>query len=212
MAMTNVGDYMWVCTSDHKHHTAGTLRHSKINDHKLYIIQAANLSTMACFTLRNAMQQVFQLLHVPEWQMVLVLWELSEIWCLHDEIDASGVYQTGSLALSANNTVSSLCKVTLENTTEVWGTRKDKKIVVLTQSQAGILESLSADLVCSTAASSSDCQLITCLHFTTDKGKRLTHVWVSFNGSSQLVCWNGQNKTQLHTISLHCEGQIRSYI
>ena len=204
MAMANVGNYMWVCTNDYKHPNATLHKHHIINDHKLYIIQTAELKTVACVTLQNAKQQVIQLLHVPECQMVLVLWELSEIWFLHDEIDAYGVHQTGSLALDANNAISSLCKVTLENTTEVWGIRKDKKIVVLTQLKSGFCES--KNLVCSTATS--NCYLITCLYFTTGKKKHLTHVWVSFDGSSQLVCWDGQNKIQLHTISLHCEGQI----
>ena len=199
---------MWVCTNDYKHHAANAPRRHIVNDHKLYIIQTANLNTVAYVTLKNAMLQVVQLLHVPEWQMVLVLWELSEIWCLHDNINASGVYQTGSLGLDAYNTVSSLCKVTLENTTEVWGTKKDKKIVVLIQSKSGLLES--RNLVCSTAAV--DCHLITCLYFTTGKKQHLTHVWVSFDRSSQLVCWDAQNKTQLHTISLHCEGQLARYV
>ena len=202
IAMTNVGDYIWVCTNDYKHHTANTLRRHIVNDHKLYVVQTANLNTVACVILRNAMLQVVRLLHVPEWQMVLVLWELSEIWCLHDSIDASGVHQTGSLALDANNAISHLCKVTLENTTEIWGTREDKEIVIFVRSRSGLIES--RNLVCSTAAI--DCHLITCLHFTTGKKKHLTHVWVSFDRSSQLVCWDAQNKTQLHTISLHCEG------
>lgn len=200
--MTNIGNYVWVSTNYYKHQTANAFRRHIVTE--LYIVQTDNLNTVACVTLKNAMLQVVQLLHVPEWQMVLVLWELSEIWCLHDNVDSSGVHQTGSLALDANNAVSNLCKVTLENTTEVWGTKKDKRIVVLVQSKSGLLES--RNLVCSTAAS--DCNLITCLYFTTGKKEHLTHVWVSFNRSPQLVCWNAQNKTQLHMISLHCEGKI----
>ena len=74
-AITNVGHYMWVYT----------------NDQKLYIIQTAAMKTIACVVLKNTILEVNQLLHVPEWHMILVLWELSEIWCLHDEIDASGL-------------------------------------------------------------------------------------------------------------------------
>ena len=99
--MANVGHYMWVYT----------------NDQKLHIIQTAKMKTVACIVLKNTVLEVFQLLHVPEWHMVLVLWELSEIWCLHDEINASGLYQIGTLKLNTKNPVNSLCKVAMQRLT-----------------------------------------------------------------------------------------------
>ena len=188
--MTNVGHYMWVYT----------------NDQNLRIIQTAKMKTTACVVLENLSLEVTQMLHVPEWHMVLVLWELSEIWCLHDEIDASGLYKIGALQLNVHNPISSLCKVTFDNTTEVWATRKDKEIVVLTQSPSGCCEN--NVLVCASAARYG-CHLITCLCFNIGNERSLTHVWVSFDGSTQLACWDGPNKTQLHTVSLSREGQIQ---
>ena len=187
--MTSVGHYMWVYT----------------NDQNLHIIQTAKMKTIACVALNNFALEVLQLLHVSEWHMVLVLWGLSEIWCLYDEIGPSELYKIGTLQLkNVHNPIRNLCTVTFDNTTEVWATRNDKEIVILTQSPSGCCEK--DVLVCTTAAYS--CHLITCLCFNTDNEKSLTHVWVSFDGSSQLVCWDGPNKTQLHTISLYLEGQI----
>lgn len=189
--MTNVGNYMWTYT----------------NDHKLYIIHTARMRTIACVSLNNTLLEVIQLLHVPEWHMVLILWELSEIWCFHDEITASGVYQIGTLQLNLKNPINDLCKVTYENTTEIWATRNDKEIVVLTQSSSGCC--VSNVMVCATDRPATyNCHLITCLHFNTGNEKCLNHVWVSFDGSSQLVCWDAKSKTQLWMISLQCKGQI----
>ena len=189
--MTSVGHYMWVYT----------------NDQNLHIIQTAKMKTIACVVLQNSLSEM---LHVPEWHMVLVLWELSElseIWCFHDDIGPSGLYKIGSLQLDKQMPISSLCMVTFENTTEVWATRKNKEIVILEPSLSGCCEINDNVLVCTTAAYS--CHLITCLCFNTDNEKSLTHVWVSFDGSSQLVCWDGPNKTQLHTVSLNYEGQTQ---
>lgn len=192
--MTSVGHYMWIYT----------------NVKNLHVIQTATLKTIACVDLKNSLLEVSQMLHVPEWHTVLVLWELSEIWCLHDEATASGLYKTGSLQLERQIPVCSLCKVTFGNTTEVWVTRKSQEIVILEYS-SGCCEK---NMVCSTHERH-DCQLITCLCFTTDNEISVTHVWVSFNESSKLVCWDGPNKIRLHTISLLCEGQVpyvRSYV
>lgn len=188
--MTNVGHYMWVYT----------------NDHKLHIIQTAKMKTVACVILENSILEVIELLHVPEWHMVLVLWELSEVWCLHDEVSESGLFQIDSFKSNKQSPINSLCKVTLGNTTEVWATRKDKEIVILTKSPSGCHEGNT--LVCSTDKRAAyNCHLITCLHFV-DDNEKFTHVWVSFSGCSQLVCWDGQSKIQLHKVSIHCEGQI----
>ena len=187
--MTNVRHHMWIYT----------------NDQNLYVIQTAKIKTIACVMLKNTIFEVTQLLHVPEWHLVLVLWELSEIWCLYDETNASGLYQMGTWKLSANSPISSLCTVTFESTTEVWATRKDKEIVVLSRSPSGCCES-NIIVCCTNRRGAHNCHLITCLQFNTDSGKSLTHVWVSFDGYPQLVCWDGPSKTQLHTISLQSEG------
>ena len=185
--MVNVTNYMWVCTAHHK----------------LYIIHTATMRTVSCVALDNSLQQVVQLLHVPEWHMVLVLWESSEIWYLFDEVDKAGVNMIGKLQLHNDKSISMLYKVDYQQTTEVWGTRKDKEIVVLTQSPTGcyVHEILKCSIV-----NENKCNLITSLVFDSATGGSLTHVWVSFEGCSQLVCWNAENKAQLHSISLHCKG------
>lgn len=189
VAMTSVGHYMWVYT----------------NDQKLHVIQTANMKTVACVVLRNTILELTQLLHVPEWHAVLVLWELSDVWCLHDEVGKDGLYGVGVLKLNAQNSIKNWCKVTFGNTTEVWATRNDKQIVVLTQVLAGCC--VDNVLVCSTKQHAAyNCHLITCCPGTCNE-KHVTHVWVSFEGCSELVCWDGKSKVQLHTISLQCEGQ-----
>ena len=193
MTMENVGNYMWVNT----------------DDYKLHVIHTASMMTVACVTLENKILEVRQLLHVPEWHMVLVLWELSEIWCLHDKIDSSGVHFIGSLQLNNHNPLYNLCKVTLDSTTEVWATRKDKEVIILTEALSGCCESTC--LKCAAAhgkLATLNCNLIYCLHFSSTNSKNsLTHVWIAFSGSPQLVCWDGQNKNQVHSISLQCKGQ-----
>ena len=183
--MANVVNYMWVCTTDHK----------------LYIVHTAKMSTVSCVGLENSLLQVVQLLHVPEWHMVMVLWELSEIWCLYDKVDKSGVHVIRTLQLNNHNPISMLCKVDIQQTTEVWATRGDKEIVVLTQSPTGCSESRILKCDVSRKAMSLNCNLITCLYFN-NKALDTVHVWVSFCGLAQLVCWDGEKKTQLRSVSL----------
>lgn len=181
-AMTNVYNYMWVST----------------DDCKLHIIHTANMKTVACTTLENKPFEVKQLLHVPEWHMVLVLWEISEIWCLHDETDPSGVYFIGSLQLNVNISVVNLCRVNLESRTEVWAIREDE-ITVCVQSPTGCHES---EILSVHNRPFHSCNLITCLNFSTATNQHVAHVWVSFNGVSKLICWDGEEKSQLHIVSL----------
>ena len=190
--MVSVTNYMWVCTADHK----------------LYIIHTATMHTVSCVTFENSLQQVIQLLHVPEWHMVVVLWESSEIWYLWDEVDRLGVNMIGQLQLHNKKPITVLCKVNWQQTTEVWGTRKDKEIVVLTQSQTGCY--VHEILQCSITNENNNfrCNLITSLIFDSTSGISLTHVWMSFEENTQLVCWNAENKTQLHSVFLHCKGKF----
>ena len=190
VSMENVGNYMWVNTTDRK----------------LHIIHTATMKTVACVTLKNSLLEVVQMLHVPEWHMVLVLWELPEIWCLHDEIDASGLHVIGSLQLKfQNNPIYNLCKVTLNTTTEVWATRKDKEIAVLTETSTGCIESNTLQCTINSNLPTINCNLISCLHFNTKCENSLIHVWITFEESPQLICWNAENKNQLHSVSLHCK-------
>ena len=190
--MENVGNYMWVNT----------------NDNKLYIIHTASMKTVACVCLKNSMLEVLQLLHVPEWHMVLVLWELSEIWCLHDEIDASGLHVIGSLQLNNNIPINNLCKVTLDSTTtEVWATMNDKQITVLAEAPSGCCESTTLKCTANSKLATLHCNLVSCLQFSTDSRNSLIHIWITFRESPQLICWNGETKIQLHSVSLQCTGQ-----
>ena len=186
VAMVSVTHYMWVCTVDHK----------------LFIIHTATMRTVSCVVLENSSQQVLQLLHVPEWHTVLVLFESSEIWCLCDEVDKSGVNMTEKLLL--HNNISELCKVNYQQTTEVWGTMRDKKIVVLTQTPTGCLKHETLKCLVPNEGRSLNCNLISSL---SDTGGSQTHVWVSFEECSQLVCWIAESKIQLHLVSLHCKGE-----
>ena len=178
--MTNVYNHMWVSTKD-----------------KLHVIETANnMKTVVCVALNNCTLEVLQLLHVPEWQMVLVLWELSEIWCIHDEVTASGVHLIGSLQLDHHIPVVRLCRVRVRGTTEVWATSKDKDIIVLFQSPSGCCQRFILNF---TLYSS---HLITSLNFSTATQINVTHVWVSFDKVPKLVCWDGEEKSPLHTVLL----------
>ena len=188
--MENVGNYMWINT----------------NDHKLHIVHTATMKTVACVTLNNSLLEVVQLLHVLEWHMVLVLWELPEIWCLHDEVDSSGVHVIGSLRLNFHNPIRKLCKVSFNSTTEVWATRKDNKITILTETPSGCCESNCLQCVVKSKHATLKCNLICCLYFN-NKSNSLIHVWVALEGSPQLICWNAETRKQIHSISLQSKGQ-----
>ena len=181
-AMINIYNHMWVSTKD-----------------KLHIIETTSMKTVVCVALNNLTLEVLQLLHVPEWHMVLVLWELSEIWCIHDEITASGVHLIGSLRLDHYIPVVRLCRVRVRGTTEVWATSKDKEITVLVQSPSGCCERFILNFTDKSLYSS---HLITCLNFSTATQISVTHVWVSFNKVPKLVCWDGEEKSPLHTVLL----------
>jgi len=190
--MASVANYMWMYTVEHK----------------LYIVHTAKMQIICCVGLENSSLQVVQLLHVPEWHTVLVLWELSEIWCLYDEVDKLGVHVIGTLQLNRHNQITMLCKVDLQETTEIWATREDKEIVVTTQSPNGCSENevLECSIHVDDKSKILNCDLIKSFSFYTATQKSTTHVWVSFKGHSQLVCWEPESKTQLHSVSLYCEG------
>ena len=190
--METVGNYMWVNT----------------NDYKLHIIHTASMRTVACVSLKNSLLEVLQLLHVPEWHMVLVLWELSEIWCIHDEVDASGLHVIGSLQLDTRIPINNLCKVTLDSTTtEIWATRNDKQITILAGTPSGCCESNTLQCTANSKLATLHCNLISCLQFSTDSGNSIIHIWITFDKSAELICWSGEIKNQLHSVSLHCTGQ-----
>ena len=189
--MANVANYMWVYTVDHK----------------IYIVHTAKMQVICCVDLENSSLRVVQLLHVPEWHTVLVLWELSEVWCLYDEVDISGIHVIGTLQLNRHNPISMLCKVDIQQMTEVWATREDKEIVVLTQSPTGCSENKVLEcsiMIVADKSKNFNCNLIKSFNIGTQKSA--THVWASFEGRSQLVCWEPESKAQLHSVSLHCEG------
>jgi len=187
MALANVVNYMWVCTTNHK----------------LYIIHTAKMNTVSCVELKNSMLQIVRLLHVLEWHMVLVLWESSEIWCLCDEVDKSGVHVIGKLQLNYHNPISMLCKVSLQQTTEVWATRRDKEIVIITLSPTKSDFLKSRVVRCNVNGKDKNCNLIASVNFNHKVLKTpAVHVWVSFSGQAQLVCWDGEKKIQLRSVSL----------
>lgn len=186
--MANTANYMWVYTVDHK----------------LYTIHTAKMKIICCIDLENSSLQMLQLLHVPEWHMVLVLWELSEIWCLHDEVDKSGVHVIGKLQMNRHNPISMLCKVDLQDTSEIWAASEDKEIAVLTQSPTGCSANRTLECLINVGDQSRIFNCDQIKSFSVQKS--ITHVWVSFKGRSQLVCWEAESKSQLHLVSLHCKG------
>ena len=188
--MENVGNYMWVNT----------------DDYKLHVIHTASMKTVACVTLKNNTSKVIQLLHVPEWHVVLVLWDQAEIWCLHDEVNTFGVHFIGFLQLNTFNPIYNLCRVTLGSTTEVWATRKDKQVSILTETLSGCCESDVLNCVANNNSATACCNLITCLHLKTNSENSLVHVWITFDTGPHLMCWNGENKTQTHSVSLQSKG------
>ena len=185
--MADVINYMWVCTADNK----------------LYIIHTAKMSAISSVELENSLLQVVQLLHVPEWHAVLVLWESSEIWCLYDEVDESGVHVIGTLQLFNHSPISRLCKVNLQQTTEIWATSGNKEIVVLTQPSTGSFKSCVLKCDVNGKANVLNYNLITCLYFNSKAiDKPSVHLWISFCELGQLVCWDGEKKDLLHSVSL----------
>jgi len=181
--MVNVGQYLWMYTADHK----------------LYVVHIPTMQNVACFLLETKLS-VIEMLHVPEWQMVIVLWRNSQLWFIHDEVRDS-LHVVDMIKLDKQDPVVRLCIVHISERTEVWATKGNKKIIIFESSSDGFQDS--DTLQCTVENTSLYSYLIVCLCFTsTTSGNNTVHVWVSFNQRPHLVCWAADTRIQINQITI----------
>ena len=180
--MVNVNQYMWIYTEEKN----------------LFIYHTPTMQNIACIQLRNNRSFLVEMVHVPQWNMVVALWNKSQLWGIHAEITEGGLHVVDTVELISKNHIVHLCVVNLPQRTEVWATRGGKEIVIIEYSATGIC--CEKTLTCSVDKNLS-CHFITCLQFNSLKtGGNNTHVWVSFNKQPHLVCWDAEERVQIHSI------------
>ena len=156
------------------------------------------MENIACVKLSNTKCSLIEMLHVPHWNVVVVLWSGSRIWCIHDQVTKTGLHVVDTIKLKSRNPIIHLCTVNLPQGTELWATQGEK-VAIINNSTAAI--SLETTLACSMDKNLLFCYFIICLYFTSSKtGKSLIHVWVSFNGRPHLVCWDAEKRIEINSI------------
>ena len=181
--MVNVDQYMWIYTAE------------KI----LYVVHMPTMQNISCFSLENNKLSLIEMLHVPEWQVVVVLWK-SQLWFIDDE-SIDGLHVMDVIKLDKRDPVIHMCVVNLLDRTEVWASQGDRKITIFTSSSNGLHNK--ETLYCTVENKSFFSYLIVCLRFTsTISGNTMVHVWVSFNQRPHLVCWDAKSRIQINCIKL----------
>jgi len=180
--MVNVGQYMWI-------HTA---------EQKLYVVHMPTMQNISCFSLVN--NKLIEMLHVPEWKVVVVLWRTSELWFVHENV-GDGLRVVDIIKLNKHNPVIHMCVVSLSDRTEVWASQGDRKIAIFDSSSNGFHNK--DTLQCTVENKSFFSYLIVCLNFTsTTSTDSMVHVWVSFNQRPHVVCWDAKKRIQLNCIKV----------
>lgn len=157
------------------------------------------MQNVACIQLRNNKSFLVDMVHVPQWNMVIALWNRSQLWGMHDQITKSGLHVVDTIDLNSNNHIAQLCVVNLRQRTEVWATRGEKEVVILQDSPTGFC--CERTLTCTIDKNLLFCHFITCLHFSnSETGNCMIHVWVSFKGRPHLICWDAEKRVQIHSI------------
>lgn len=181
--MVNVNHYMWIYTEEQY----------------LYIYHTSTMQNIACIPLRNDKSSLIEMVHVPQWNTVVALWNRSQLWCIHDQVTKSGLHVVDTIELNVNNPIVHICTVDLSQRTEVWATQGDKEISIFKHTNSGV--NCDRTLTCSIDKNLLFCHFITCLHFTSSKtGSSMVHIWVSFNRRSHLVCWDAEKRIQINSI------------
>lgn len=156
------------------------------------------MQNIALIQLRNNKSSLIEMVHVPQWNIVLALWNRSQLWCIHDQVSTSGLHVVDTIELNSKNPVIHLCIVDLPHKTEVWATRENE-IMIIKYSADGI--SCESTLPCNADKNLHFCHFITCLHFvSSETGNNMVHIWVSFNRRPHLVCWDAESRVQINSI------------
>ena len=182
--MVNVGQYMWIYTAEQE----------------LHIIHKPTMQTISCFSLENDKLSLIEMLHVPEWQVVIMLWRNSQLWFVDDNV-RDGLRVLDVTKPDKHDSIIHMCAVNLLGRTEVWATQGDRKIVIFKSSSNHFQNKVA--LHCTVENKSLFGYLIVCLSFTsTVSGDHLVHVWISFNQRPHLVCWDAKRRIQVNCIKV----------
>ena len=180
--MVNVNHYMWIYTKEEN----------------LFIYHTPTMENITCIKLSNNKYSLIEMVHIPQWNVVIALWSGSRIWCIHDHVTKSGLHVVDTMKLKSKNPIIHLCTVKLPQRTELWATHGEK-VAIMNHSNTTV--SLETTLTCSMDKNLLFCHFIICLHFNSSKtGRSLVHVWVSFNGRPHLICWDAERRIEINSI------------
>ena len=178
---------MWVSTSEQK----------------LFVIHTPSMKTIASVSLKNNDQTVTDLLHVPEWHAVLVMWSGSEIWYLQDMIGYNEIGVLEKQKLSSH--LLHWCEVVLPDKVEVWATQENGKVVVLDWSsmvqRTNILSLSATDYDCYEHITSSYVEESDSLDDPVEQ------VWVSFKNTSRLTCLDATARTPFYSVKIPAKSE-----
>jgi len=150
------------------------------------------------------------MVHIPQWNVVVVLWNRSQLWCIHDQVTTSGLHVVNTIEIDSKNPIVHMCMVKLPQRTELWATQGDKKITIIGHLATGI--SCDSTLACTIDRCLLFCHFIICLHFNSSKtGNSMARVWVSFNRRPHLVCWDAETRSQIHSV-IKTGKQLNNYL
>ena len=170
-------------------------------EQNLFIYHTPTMQNITCIQLRNDKSSLIEMIYVPQWNVVIALWNRSQLWCIHDQVTKSGLHVVDTIELNSKNPIIHLCTVDLPHGTEVWATQ-EKEIAIIKHSADGV--SCKTTLPCNADKNLLFCHYITCLCFISSKtGNKMVHVWVSFNRRPHLVCWDAESRAQIYTTSKH---------
>ena len=186
--MLGVNNYMWIATLEHK----------------LFIIHAPLMQTVACVPLVNPDHHVLDLLHVAQWRVIMVMWSSAEIWYLNEELNPSGgVHVLDKQKLDGCGPLVSWCKVVLHDKDEVWATQGNNKVVAVKWFRPGYHSCVSIQ---SSASDSLVCDHITSTTVSENVFDKQIQIWVSFKQSCRLMCFNATSRNPLYSVQLPKKG------
>lgn len=148
--------------------------------------------------------RVLAIVAVPEVASVVVsTWNGLHmvIWCFEDRLEGGELVIQEMLDNPDFPPVFQLCKVILpDGTIEVWGTSDHNKLAVLQHCSQGGEHAWQTQFYESQFPNGATlpCKCITHAHFVDAAGVLHDHIWVSTDRRCRLVCWDAQEKKQLH--------------
>ena len=155
---------------------------------------------------RRRQNRILSIISVPEENHVIVTTNNSQIWCIWSNLcDLNGsnhIEIEQIIELKDQPPIYQMCKVVQpDGRVEIWGTSEGKIAVISYKNEDCklIVEYLECIFPNGLRL---PCQCITNAHFLTTDGHIKDHVWVSTTRRNKIICWDAQDRKQLHIVEV----------